>query len=164
MEKWVKIKDYEMFEISNLGRIRSVERYVETRGGGLRYIKSTILKTYYNKGGYEVVALRGKVKGSKFVHRLVALMFVPNPNNYETVNHIDSNKKNNKADNLEWMTHQQNNIYSKARAIDQYDLNGNYIRTWNMIKDAADYYKTSHIQEVCSGKANTAKGFIWKVS
>ena len=78
------------------------------------------------------------------------------------MDHINENKQDNRVENLQWLSHRDNNIKSKARKIEQYDLNGIYIRSWNSIKEAGNFYKTSHIQEVCSGKKHTAKNYIWK--
>ena len=87
-EKWLKVKGYEEFyEISDLGRIKSLI------SNGL------ILKQSLDKDGYCVVTLKRK----QFkVHRLVAMTFIPNPNNLPQVNHKDENKTNNTVDNLEW--------------------------------------------------------------
>lgn len=67
------------------------------------------LKTYTNNSGYECLKLTCKGRRESFLlHRLVATAFVPNPNNLETVNHIDGNKQNNAASNLEWCSHLDN--------------------------------------------------------
>ena len=87
----------------------------------------------------------------KRVHRLVAEAFIPNPNNYPQVNHIDGNKLNNKVENLEWCTNEYNmkeacrlglrdHIYKKGKEhcrsvkVNQYDLQGNFIKTWYCVK------------------------------
>lgn len=92
------------------------------------------------------------IKKSKRIHRLVAQAFIPNPNNYPQVNHIDGNKLNNKADNLEWCTNEYNmkeswrlglrdHIYKQGREhcrsvkVNQYDLQGNFIKTWYCVRD-----------------------------
>lgn len=107
-EIWKTIPEYnETYQVSNFGRIKcKVETYA--------MIKVFILKqTISNKGYARVRILKGKnKKGSVFVHRLVALTFIPNPENKATVNHKDGNKLNNKIDNLEWSTIQENTIHA----------------------------------------------------
>ena len=68
----------------------------------------------YNNAGYKLVSINTKMY---LLHRLVATTWVPNPNNYNEVDHIDSNKKNNSADNLEWVTRKENmkRYYDKRR-------------------------------------------------
>ncbi len=102
MEQWKDIVGYEdYYQISNLGRIKS-KYYNRIRG----YI--------LNQGGYCVAQLcvKGKRKGIA-LHRLVAIHFIPNPNNLEQVNHIDFNKENNNVNNLEWCTALQNTLHKK---------------------------------------------------
>lgn len=105
-EIWKDIPEFEgLYQISNLGRVRSLDKY--DRLG--RFHKGKILAIKDNGVGYLTLPLNrdGKQKMA-LVHRLVASVFVPNPNGYSQVNHIDGNKKNNHADNLEWCTQSQN--------------------------------------------------------
>ncbi|WP_369378748.1 NUMOD4 domain-containing protein [Lysinibacillus fusiformis] len=108
-EVWVGITDYEGYEVSNLGRVRSLDRVIS--GGKRRTGK--ILKQHYNHGGYPYVSLYKNGKGRKItVHRIVAKSFIPNPDNKEEVNHIDGRKNNNSVDNLEWSTRLDNTRHS----------------------------------------------------
>lgn len=105
MEIFKDIKGYPNYQISNKGRIWSKYRN--------RY-----LKPFVNNSGYEMInimAVNGKRKG-ELIHRLVALAFVDNPNQYPEVNHLDENKLNNEASNLEWCTRKQNNNYGQHNA------------------------------------------------
>lgn len=105
IEIWKPVPYYEgLYEVSNLGRVKTLPRYHRY---GLKEEK--ILKPGYGKFGYAHVALtkNGIMKTTR-VHRIVALVFVPNPYMYEFVNHLDGVKSNNAASNLEWCNRSQN--------------------------------------------------------
>lgn len=111
-EVWKPIKGFEgKYEVSNLGRVKSLPKYTYSRGyPQLR--KEKILKPRYvgRKRCYAAVALND---GHSYkVHRLVAQTFIPNPDNLPLVNHKDENPYNNRVDNLEWCTNQYNCQYS----------------------------------------------------
>lgn len=114
---WKDIEGFEGFyQVSNDGKVRSLDRYVKGRNGKKRRIKGKILKPIYNKhkcGYVQVVA--SLCKDSKpyylLVNRLVAKAFIPNPNNLTDVNHKDENPLNNHVRNLEWMSHKDNCNY-----------------------------------------------------
>lgn len=113
MEVWKAVKDYEgLYEVSNLGRVRSVSRIIRWgRGKGYdKLIESKILSPSINNSGYKIIPL-SKPKHKticRTIHRLVAEAFIPNPNNLTDVNHKDEDKMNNNVENLEWMTHKDN--------------------------------------------------------
>lgn len=115
-EVWKDVFEYEgYYQVSSLGRVRSVERIVPVKSG-TRLIHERILKSEICKStGYAYVNLHkdGKLKHCT-VHRLVALAFVDNPNNLPMVNHKDEDRLNNSADNLEWITNEDNLSYSDA--------------------------------------------------
>ena len=116
-EQWKKIKDYENFEISNLGRIRTIRRYVKNKNS-YRLIKQHIIKTRVKDNGYVIISLRkdGERKIKDFyIHRLVAEAFIPNPENKPHINHLDYNKQNNYASNLDWCSRKENQKYSSSR-------------------------------------------------
>ena len=109
MEEWRSIPDYEgYYEVSNLGRVRSVERLVPHARHGLTKQQSKILRPAITDGYYKVALSMDRRLRSFRVHRLVAQAFIDNPSELPEVNHKDGDKLNNNASNLEWCTHAQN--------------------------------------------------------
>lgn len=174
-EIWKDIKGYEgLYQVSNLGRVKSLKRITKIPNAK-RIEKEKILKSHVNKeSGYIYVILcsKGKTKGFR-VHRLVAQTFIPNPNNLPQVNHKDEYKSNNCVDNLEWCSSKYNNNYGNKRIksqkarykkIIQCDLEGNYIKTWNSIKQASEVLNISNtsISKCLNNKRNKAGNYIWK--
>lgn len=118
MEKeiWKDIKGYEnLFQVSNLGNVRSLDKTITTKDGKIVTYKGRQFKNEYtDRDGYHKVGLThcGKYK-TVHVHRLVAIAFLGEPNDKTlVVNHIDSNPGNNRIENLEWVTQQQNCLHS----------------------------------------------------
>lgn len=108
-EVFKDILNHEGYQVSNLGRIKSLSKKIKCRNG-TRISKDRILKNNsYN--GYQRIQM-GKKSKHFLVHRLVALHFIPNPLNKPCVNHIDGVKDNNRVENLEWVTYSENNIHA----------------------------------------------------
>ena len=157
-EIWKDIEGYEnCYQVSNLGRVRSLTRKVDTFYGQ-RITKGKILKPLITNTGYFRVDLKQHQKDNYVsIHRLVAQAFIPNPNNYPVINHIDGNPTNNDVTNLEWCTQSHNVKYSYTNGnakptsgcfkkgniphniikVSQYSLNNTYIATFNSIRDAS---------------------------
>lgn len=119
MEIWKDIKGFEgLYQVSNFGNVRSVERKVANKNGAMKLYKSKVIKPCTNQAncGHLHLGLHknGRTK-TCYVHRLVAQHFVPNPKNLNVVNHKDYDTTNNKAENLEWCTQQENARYSSER-------------------------------------------------
>lgn len=115
-EIWKDIEDYEgYYQISNYGRLRSLDRIVIHSNGKVRKYKGTVIKLANDKNGYRFTHLykNGKPKQVR-IHRLVATYFIPNPDNLPIVNHKDENPKNNYVDNLEWCDYKYNTNYGTA--------------------------------------------------
>lgn len=173
MEIWKTIEGYEGFyEISNLGRVKSLRR-IETRKNGTTYpVKESIIAQHADKKGYCRARLRkpGSTK-TLLVHRLVAAAFIPNPNGYKEINHKDECKGNNRADNLEWCDRKYNIHYGTGRKrqaelqskkVYQYTMDGDLVKVWNSTKECGrNGYAQSSVQRCCKGKAKSHIGYKW---
>ena len=135
------------------------------------YINEKFLNPYTGSKGYLFVNLYkdGKMKHYS-LHRLVAMAYIPNPENLPQVNHKDENKTNNCLQNLEWCDCRYNHNYGTINErisnslkipILQYDLDGNFIREWPSATDVGKEVQ-SHICDCAKGKLHTAYGYIWK--
>lgn len=162
MENFIEIKDT-VYSVSNLGNVKN-------------NTTNRILKGKLSKSGYLYVDLwvNGIVKQNS-IHRLVAEYFVDNQNQYNEVNHIDENKLNNNASNLEWCTHlknmrhgtaQQRKAQSKQIKVKQFTKQGEFIREFDSCKDAEKHFgkSSSNISNCCRNRLKTAYGYIWKYS
>ena len=113
-ELWKPIKNYEdLYEVSNKGNIKSIRRYIKSNHNNTRLQEEILRKLTLTNKGYLSVRLCKNSKYKTFlVHRLVAEAFIPNTYNYPEINHLDENKTNNNANNLEWCSHDYNIKYS----------------------------------------------------
>lgn len=114
MEWWKTIKGFEgKYEVSDLGRVRRIERYKRNEYGEEEKLPDKIITPSeigrYSESRYLSVGLiRNGVTERHYVHRLVANAFIPNKKRLPTVNHIDLDKSNNDVRNLEWMSYKDN--------------------------------------------------------
>lgn len=110
-EIWKDIPGYiGKYQASNLGRIKSLSRRINSKALNGRVIKERILKHYTKPNKYQSIDLGQR--NTRSIHRLVAMAFLPNPLNKPCVNHIDGNPSNNKVENLEWCTYSENELHS----------------------------------------------------
>ena len=181
-EIWKDIEGYEgLYQVSNLGRVRSLDRYytaTHSRAVGIpvRYKKKgMILKQTLNKRtGYIYVSL--KVNGhvfTKSVHRLVGKAFVGGYFEGADINHKNEDKTDNRADNLEWCTRQYNLTYnelskrvgiSQGKPVEQMTLNGEVIAVFPSVSEAgrATGLAATHISDSCHSDRKTCGGYRWK--
>lgn len=145
-EEWRDVIGYEgLYQVSNLGRVRSLDRVIVTKNGVKRPYKGQILTPVIDTHGYETFQL-GRRNHAK-THRLVAMAFIPNPNpiEYNVINHKDENPRNNCADNLEWCTQSYNMDYSHVHEIQKAKssfrvgqfLDGKLMRVFNSLCEVA---------------------------
>lgn len=122
VEIWKDIENFSKYQVSNLGNVKSKDRYTKAKDDEIIHRKEFLLKEFINKKGYKQVTLyddNGKPKTMR-VHKLVALAFIENKNNLPQINHIDGNKLNNEVSNLEWISNYDNMQHAiKNGLIDQ---------------------------------------------
>ena len=175
-EVWKSVVGYEgLYEVSNFGRVKSLKRL---------HTKERIVSQWLNHRGYARVTLWKENKQRKYsVHRLVAEAFIPNPEAKPQVNHIDENKTNNAAWNLEWCTQTENHNHGtinerisasltnnpqKSKPVSAFDDKGNLISTYPSIYEASRRLgvSASSIRNCIKGR-NRMKhchGYVWKYS
>lgn len=182
VEVWKPIMGYEgLYEVSNLGRVKSLDRTYTTKNkwGDMQYTQiGKLKKIRKNIDGYCVVQLskNGKQKEYK-VHRLMCQAFLPNPNNLLEVNHKNKKRDCNiiwvnndssiddEKSNLEWCDRHTNNLNREnKKAIIQFNINGELIKKWHSAKDAAEALNTTppNIRSCLKGKTKTACNSTWE--
>lgn len=184
-EIWRDIKDYEgLYQVSNLGRVRSLDHYVKSKGG-VRLVKSKIIKQELTKGYLRVILYKDGISSHYLIHRLVAMTFPDlvdwtedakgKPFEVLQVNHKDEIKTNNCVDNLEWCNSSYNINYGTrndkmtiklSKPVLQYTLDMVFVAEYPSTQEASRQTGIcqSSICSCCRGLYGfkTAGGYIWK--
>ena len=176
-EVWKDIVGYEgIYQISNLGRIKSLEKNKIDSRGRIYKRKEKILKPRKTNRYYTIALYKNNKREDFLLHRIVAETFIPNADNKPFINHKDENCFNNCSDNLMWCTHKENmnwgtrnkriSKHSKSkRKVNQYDMDGNFIKQWDCM---TDFYKSKGLKlktgiiECCKGRRQSHMGYKWK--
>ena len=184
-EEWRTLVGWEgYYMVSSFGRVATLKRAYVSSDGQHRFTKQRIRKIIISKVKHTSYGFITFTKNGHLsrvpVHRLVAKTFIPNPNNYPCVDHIDTNGLNNRVDNLRWCTHKMNMhnpitferyltakhaskgkpLLKNAKAVVQLDLQGNYIKTYLSIREARkDGFIKNYIILTCKGKMKQYKGY-----
>lgn len=177
-EIWKNIINYEnLYQISNYGRIKSLERIIINKYNEKRLFKEKMLSCCINENGYYRIGLqKNKLNQEYFkVSRLVAIHFINNPENKPQVNHIDGNKLNNYYENLEWVTAKENTVhayknnlannYHSEKSVSLYDKNNNFIRSFKSITEASKW-RNVHVTTITryTWHHKDPLGYIWKIN
>lgn len=186
-EIWKDIEGWEgYYQISNLGRVKSIERKVKflsckEKPSKLKVDKS-ILRQWLGHG-YPQISLYKDCKGKNYsTHRLLAKAFISNPENKPHINHKDGIRHHLEISNLEWCTPKENHIHkyevlgyvskgrkgklsSCSKKVGQYDLSGNLIKIWDSQGEIERElgFEQANISACCRGKQRTSCGFKWKI-
>lgn len=179
-EVWKDITGYEgLYQVSNMGRVKTLEKRIRVHNG-FRVQQELIIKPILQKSGYAHVGLwKNSICRQNRLHRLVAEAFCTNdaPHKKKQVNHINEDKLDNRACNLEWVTAQQNTLHgsclkrrartkNSSKEILQCSFDGKVLRTFPNERQATLYCtgKNAHgeIRKVCLGKQLTAFGYKWR--
>ena len=170
--EWVDYRG--LYQVSNLGRVRSLDRTGKNGKYGVRIYKGKYLKTFNDRKGYLLLQLCKDGIPKKYrISRLVYFTFNPDADTKLQVNHIDEDKLNNRLDNFNLMTCKENINWgtrtirfalAKSKTVLQFDKNGNFIKEWISANEVGRILKLhqTHIWECCHGERKTCGGFIWK--
>lgn len=169
-EEWRDIPNWEgYYAISNKGRVKTLSRTTYSDDGRKFIIKERLLSLRFTLSGYLETYLckAGQTSRSYAVHRLVAQAFIPNPNSYPQVNHIDGNKTNNCVENLEWVTSKMNIQHAHnlglSNKLNSADVNAYPVRCLNngktyrsIVEATKDLNISHHVVRTSIGELPTA--------
>ncbi|WP_316571335.1 NUMOD4 domain-containing protein [Neobacillus sp. YIM B06451] len=170
-ETWRNIEGYDShYQVSNLGRVRSLDRKLIGKRGGIKEIKGRLMEIKLKKGYSFVRLSKGGVRRNILVHKLVAQAFISNPDNKPIINHINNIKHDNRLENLEWATYKENTQHmvnqfrGNAKAIKQYDLKGEFIKEYPSVTTASNETGVSYLTiiDMFKRKKNMCAGYLWK--
>lgn len=142
---WKTYPEYPFIEANQFGEVRTRDRTVVRKDGTKQFVKGHILKQYPQKGGYmQVIFSVNNKKVHLYVHRIIAICFVPNPDNLPEVNHKDNDPANNIASNLEWCTSQYNIDYKKNFGTSASELFGHSVIAINSETSEVFRFESQH--------------------
>lgn len=178
------MKDEQIIEGNRLiAELLHEQWYVIFNDGSILGKKGRFIKLHKGTSGYLQLNIGRKPTKSYLVHRLVAELYLPNPDGLPEVNHKDGNKANNRVANLEWCTRNHNiqhgvdnglipspwkgksgHQHCRSKTVLQMDINNNIIHEYGSAREAARLSKVNYgtISFVLIGKGKTAGGFKWK--
>lgn len=171
-KEWVDYRG--LYQVSNFGRVRSLDRTGKSGKYGVRIYKGKYLKTFKDRDGYLIVQLyKDGIHKSHKISRLVYFTFNYGADSKLQVNHIDEDKLNNRLDNLNLMTAKENTNWgtrtirsalAQSKTVLQFDKNGNFIKDYPSIKEAARItnMSASNIVRCCKERTEFCGGFIWR--
>ena len=169
-EIWKDIDGYD-YKISSLGNVLRVYHY-----------KTKSIKPYIRNKYLTVHLCKNNKPKHFFIHRLVAEAFIPNPDKKPQVNHINGIKTDNRIENLEWVTHSENNLHCyrvlkrklsclgkfgkehpASKTVIRIDIKTGEKKVYSSIKDAANdnFVTSSCISSCCYGRSKTSAGYKW---
>lgn len=192
-ERWLSLEDlegevwkdtkYPYYQISNYGRLKRLAHLLIPRThrkhSHSHWVKDKICKASISRNYYNYRVCVNGVLISVKIHRLVAKAFIPNPHNYEFVNHRNENKLDNRSVNLEWCTAKYNSNYASCQIrrantvrtnrrakiinVSQYDLEGNFIQTFVSKGELEDNgFCTKTVLRCCRNQQLCSDGFVWR--
>lgn len=180
-EIWRDIKGYEIYQVSSLGRVKSIRRTVKSKNG-YRTVKEHILKPRKNRDGYLQLSLWNENKRKTMkVHRLVCEAFLHNPLNLPQINHINEIKEDNRVENLEYCDARYNNNFGTRNERARISIskakkgvfNTKHSKAVKCLETGKIYpslsevnrkfgFSAGHICDCCNGKRNIAYGYHWQ--
>lgn len=183
-EIWKDIEGYKgIYQVSTLGRVKSVGRILSYKNHQDREQKETIMHPYKSRDYLGIVLYSCGKRKSFLVHRLVADTFIPNIENKEEVNHKNGNKHDNRVENLEWVTHSENNLHCyqvlkrkpsclgkfgcespRSKPVVRINISTNEKTIYSSLTEAAEENNTNitSIWACCSGRQKLCKKYKWE--
>ena len=156
MEIWKNVVGFEeQYEISNLGNLRSKERFVKHWRGGERKYKSNFKNIRLNDKGYFRCNLKNEGKRYDFtIHKLVALAFIPNEENKPFINHKNGIKTDNRVENLEWCSASENVTHAVKNRL---------IKTKLTDEQAKEIFNSQLSQRKLAKLFNITSSIVWRI-